>query len=156
MSSAQMFQPFYPQAFQPMSNAYYPPPNQALPVSFPTQISAPIVNPQPQVKSLPEAEVLGSGPIAQKGHRLMVHYKGTLAETGTQFDNSYERGTPFEFQLGAGEVIKGWDEGVAGMRVGGKRTLIIPPEYGYGKEGAPPDIPPNATLKFEVELVGVQ
>ena len=91
------------------------------------------------------------------GDTVEVHYTGWLTADGTtkgkKFDSSVDRGKPFAFKLGAGEVIKGWDEGVAGMKVGGKRKLIIPPDLGYGKRGAGDDIPPNATLMFEVELL---
>ncbi len=100
----------------------------------------------------------GTGAIAQAGQEVSVHYTGWLYENGTQgakFDSSRDRNSPFGFSLGAGMVIKGWDEGVAGMKVGGKRTLVIPPELGYGARGAGGVIPPNATLKFDVELLGV-
>lgn len=99
--------------------------------------------------------VVGDGPEAKKGTRIRVHYTGRLAD-GTVFDSSVTRGEPFEFNLGAGQVIRGWDEGFAGMKVGGKRKLVIAPEYGYGEYGAGGVIPPNATLEFEVELLGVQ
>lgn len=98
--------------------------------------------------------VLGQGDEAQAGDTVSVHYTGWL-EDGTQFDSSVDRGTPFEFNLGAGAVIKGWDEGVAGMREGGKRRLVIPPELAYGEPGRGP-IPPNATLIFEVELLEIK
>ena len=97
--------------------------------------------------------VKGKGPEAVRGKTVEVHYTGRLTD-GTQFDSSVG-GAPFSFKLGAGEVIEGWDRGAAGMKVGGKRTLTLPPELGYGAAGAPPDIPPNATLVFEVELVAV-
>lgn len=97
--------------------------------------------------------VKGKGPEAVRGKTVEVHYTGWLTD-GSQFDSS-TGGPPFSFRLGAGEVIEGWDRGVAGMKVGGKRKLTIPPELGYGARGAPPDIPPGATLVFEVELVGV-
>ena len=98
--------------------------------------------------------VVGDGAEAKAGQNVTVHYRGTL-EDGTPFDASYDRGKPFDFTLGAGEVIKGWDQGVAGMKVGGKRKLTIPSELGYGARGAGGVIPPNATLIFEVELLKV-
>jgi len=101
-----------------------------------------------------EDVVVGAGAEAVAGKRVTVHYRGTLTN-GTKFDASYDRNKPFEFNLGAGEVIKGWDQGVAGMKVGGKRKLTVPPELGYGARGAGSAIPPNATLVFEVELLGV-
>lgn len=99
--------------------------------------------------------VEGTGAEATSGQTVVVHYRGTL-EDGRQFDASYDRGTPFSFPLGAGRVIKGWDEGVQGMKVGGKRKLVIPPDLGYGTRGAGGVIPPNATLIFEVELLEVK
>lgn len=99
--------------------------------------------------------VVGTGAEAKAGDSVRVHYVGTLMD-GTEFDASKKHGdTGFTFPLGAGRVIKGWDLGVAGMKVGGKRTLVIAPELGYGERGAPGAIPPNATLKFEVELLEV-
>jgi FKBP-type peptidyl-prolyl cis-trans isomerase FkpA len=103
--------------------------------------------------------VVGSGAEAKAGNKVSVHYTGWLYNNETQgakFDSSKDRGTPFDFNLGAGQVIKGWDEGVAGMKVGGNRTLIIPSALGYGPYGAGHVIPPNATLKFDVELLGVK
>jgi FKBP-type peptidyl-prolyl cis-trans isomerase FkpA len=97
---------------------------------------------------------VGDGALAEAGRRVSVHYSGWLTD-GTPFDSSLERGQPFEFRLGAGQVIAGWDEGVAGMRVGGKRKLTIPPQLGYGARGAGGVIPPNAVLVFEVELLAV-
>jgi len=100
-------------------------------------------------------EQVGTGAEAQAGKTAVVHYTGWLMD-GTKFDSSRDRNQPFSFALGAGRVIKGWDEGVAGMKVGGKRVLIVPPELGYGARGAGGVIPPNATLKFEVELLDVK
>jgi len=98
---------------------------------------------------------LGTGTEAQAGKTVSVHYTGWLLD-GTKFDSSRDRNQPFSFPLGRGQVIKGWDEGVAGMKVGGKRTLVIPPDLGYGARGAGGVIPPNAALKFEVELLDVK
>ena len=97
---------------------------------------------------------VGDGAEAAAGQQVSVHYTGWLTN-GTKFDSSVDRGAPFGFTLGAGMVIAGWDQGVAGMRVGGKRKLTIPPELGYGPSGAAGVIPPNATLVFEVELLGI-
>ena len=102
-----------------------------------------------------EDQVQGTGAEAKSGQRVSVHYTGWLTD-GKKFDSSVDRGKPFSFQLGAGQVIKGWDQGVAGMKVGGKRKLTIPPDLGYGARGAGGVIPPNATLVFEVELLGVR
>lgn len=97
----------------------------------------------------------GDGPEAKAGHTVEVHYVGTLTD-GTKFDSSRDRGRPFSFALGRGQVIQGWDVGVAGMQVGGVRKLTIPPSEGYGARGAGGVIPPNATLVFEVELMGIK
>ena len=93
-------------------------------------------------------------PTAQRKQSVAVHYTGRL-EDGTVFDSSHDRGSPIEFELGTGRVIKGWDQGIAGMRVGGRRQLVIPSHLGYGARGAPPVIPPNALLHFDVELMSV-
>ncbi|GAB4215909.1 MAG: hypothetical protein Fur007_14900 [Rhodoferax sp.] len=105
-----------------------------------------------------EDAIVGEGAQAQVGHRVTVHYTGWLLDSGArgrQFDSSKTRGQPFSFRLGAGEVIAGWDQGVAGMCIGGTRILTIPPELGYGARGAGGVIPPNATLQFEVELISL-
>ena len=101
----------------------------------------------------------GTGASPKSGQTAVVHYTGYLNDNGKKgkkFDSSVDRGSPFEFPIGQGRVIKGWDEGVASMKVGGKRTLIIPPALGYGAQGAGGVIPPNATLIFDVELLGVK
>ncbi|MGN0858841.1 MAG: FKBP-type peptidyl-prolyl cis-trans isomerase [Stenotrophomonas sp.] len=103
-----------------------------------------------------EDTTVGPGGPARPGRNVVVHYTGWLyvdGQRGAQFDSSHDHGEPLIFPLGKGAVIKGWDEGVAGMRVGGRRTLLIPPALGYGKRGAGRAIPPNATLLFEVELL---
>ena len=106
-----------------------------------------------------EEKVVGTGDMAQSGQDVSVHYTGWLlygGERGRKFDSSKDRGDPFEFPLGAGHVIQGWDEGVQGMKVGGMRVLTIPPNLGYGARGAGGVIPPNATLIFEVELLAIE
>ena len=129
----------------------------------PTQATAAAVAPTPVPTVATAAEdlgtlqikdqVVGGGTEATAGHQVSVHYTSRLL-TGKQFDSSVGRG-PFSFKLGAGQVIQGWDQGVAGMKVGGKRQLVIPPHMGYGASGAGGVIPPNATLVFDVELLGV-
>jgi peptidylprolyl isomerase len=99
-------------------------------------------------------DAVGEGREAKAGDTVAVHYTGTLQD-GSKFDSSRDRGQPLQFPLGAGHVIKGWDEGVAGMKIGGKRTLVIPPELGYGARGIGP-IPPNSTLVFDVELMDIR
>ena len=104
-------------------------------------------------------KVAGTGAAAKPGDQVSVHYTGWLfygGERGKKFDSSKDRGDPFKFSLGAGQVIKGWDEGVQGMKVGGTRVLTIPPNLGYGSRGAGGVIPPNATLIFEVELLAIE
>jgi len=106
-----------------------------------------------------EDTVVGTGASPKPAQKCVMHYTGWLYENGAKgkkFDSSLDRGQPFEFKIGEGMVIKGWDEGVATMKVGGKRTLVIPPSIGYGARGAGGAIPPNATLLFEVELVGLK
>jgi FKBP-type peptidyl-prolyl cis-trans isomerase FkpA len=98
---------------------------------------------------------VGGGDEATSGKDVVVHYTGWLTD-GSKFDSSVDHGRPFSFKLGTGSVISGWDEGVAGMKVGGKRKLVIPPALGYGRSGSPPVIPPNATLVFDVELLEVR
>jgi peptidylprolyl isomerase len=100
-------------------------------------------------------EVEGTGPVPQVGQTVSVHYTGTLMD-GTKFDSSRDRNKPLEFVVGGGQMIKGFDEGVRSMKVGGKRKLIIPPRIGYGAVGRPPTIPPNATLIFDVELLSIK
>ncbi len=99
--------------------------------------------------------VVGSGATPQRGQTVTVHYTGTL-ENGKKFDSSYDHGRPADFKIGVGSVIKGWDEGLMSMKVGGKRRLVIPSALGYGPQGRPPDIPGNSTLIFDVELLGVK
>ena len=104
-------------------------------------------------------DVVGTGPQPKQGQTVNVHYTGWLndgGKPGKKFDSSRDRGTPFSFTLGVGQVIQGWDQGVATMHVGGKRTLVIPPDLGYGARGAGGVIPPNASLIFDVELLGVR
>jgi FKBP-type peptidyl-prolyl cis-trans isomerase len=98
--------------------------------------------------------VVGTGTVANSGDRVSMHYTGWLTD-GTKFDSSFDRGQPYTFALGTGAVIKGWDEGIKGMKVGGKRKLTIPPDMAYGANGYPPVIPANATLVFDVELMAV-
>lgn len=138
--------------------------NQALATPIPTatieNITEPIVtsSAKPTMeadKLIIQDEKVGTGTEATAGKKVTVNYVGTLTN-GTKFDSSYDRNEPFAFNLGAGEVISGWDQGVAGMKVGGKRKLTIPPELGYGAAGAGAVIPPNATLIFEVELLKVE
>lgn len=98
---------------------------------------------------------IGSGPAVKSGDTVVVHYVGRLAD-GKTFDSSKPRGAPFEFTVAGGMVIRGWDQGLIGMRKGGLRRLVIPPDEAYGEKGAPPVVPPNATLRFEVELLQIK
>ena len=107
----------------------------------------------PPTKLVKEDIVKGKGKAAKKGSRLEMQYVGVLYDGGTEFDASWNSGEPFRFILGKGDVIKGWDQGIVGMRAGGRRKLIVPPKLAYGPEGQPPTIPPNATLVFVVDLV---
>lgn len=116
---------------------------------------APAPSAAPAVTALEKEDLSpGAGPAAKTGDTVRVHYTGRLLD-GTKFDSSLDRGEPFEFTLGRGMVIRGWDEGVPGMKKGGKRKLRIPSELAYGKTGSPPKIPPDAALEFEVELVEI-
>jgi FKBP-type peptidyl-prolyl cis-trans isomerase len=101
-------------------------------------------------------EKIGDGPTPQHGQTVTVNYIGVTKSNGREFENSYKRGAPIDFKLGLGEVIQGWEEGLATMKVGGKRKLIIPSQLAYGRQGRPPNIPPNADLEFEVELMGIK
>lgn len=115
---------------------------------------APALPPGPEKLEVIDDEV-GTGAEAKSGDKVAVHYTGTLM-SGKKFDSSRDKGTPFEFTLGQGGVIKGWDQGVVGMKVGGKRRLVIPSALGYGEAGSPPNIPANAGLKFDVELMEIK
>jgi peptidylprolyl isomerase len=135
------------------------------------EAAAPATRPAPPELTKPEVDVPrgkpperlvkkdlreGSGPIAQPGQFVQVHYVGVSHLNGRQFDASWDAGEPFSFQLGAGQVIPGWDNGIAGMKVGGRRRLVIPPDLAYGAQGSPPEIGPNETLVFVVDLLAVQ
>ena len=110
----------------------------------------------PPTALIKEDLVVGKGPAVKKGQIAAMQYVGISWSTGKQFDASWDRGAqPFQFPLGQGQVIAGWDEGIPGMKVGGRRVLVIPPDQGYGAAGAPPDIAPNETLVFAVDLVGI-
>jgi len=132
----------------PQREAAPPPPSASAPQTAPPPAPS---NAKLEIKEL----AVGTGKEAKAGDRISVHYVGTLTD-GKKFDSSRDHGRPFDFQLGAGNVIKGWDQGVAGMKVGGKRKLTIPFELAYGERGMPPTIPPRATLVFEVELLGIK
>jgi len=127
----------------------------AAPASASAPAAAPAAKPaMPAGGLVVEETKVGDGPVATAGKVVSVHYTGKLTD-GTKFDSSYDRKEPIEFPLGAGRVIKGWDQGLEGMKVGGKRKLTIPPQLGYGEHGMGP-IPPNATLVFDVELMAVR
>ena len=132
----------------------------ALTASLPTAASAQVGTTVTTPSGLKMTDtVVGTGATPRRGQTCVMHYTGWLYQNGAKgqkFDSSVDRGQPFEFPIGLQRVIPGWDEGVASMKVGGKRTLIIPPELGYGSRGAGGVIPPNATLIFEVELLGVK
>jgi FKBP-type peptidyl-prolyl cis-trans isomerase len=122
----------------------------------PASAAVPAANAPATVKELKKEDLSpGKGTAAKTGDTVRVHYTGTLMD-GTKFDSSRDRDEPFEFTLGAGMVIKGWDEGVVGMKPGGKRKLTIPGDKAYGPTGSPPKIPPNATLVFDIELLEVK
>jgi FKBP-type peptidyl-prolyl cis-trans isomerase len=139
---------------QPTTNRPAPSAAAAHPTAAPTP-QAPTPPPGPE-KPLQKTDlVVGKGAEAKTGDNVSVHYTGTL-ENGEKFDSSKDHGQPFQFKLGAGRVIQGWDQGVPGMKVGGKRKLVIPPSLGYGARGAGAKIPPNSTLLFEVELLEIK
>lgn len=135
-----------------------PTPSNAIPNSATTE--TPVVERVKTASGLQYQDVkVGTGEVARPGYNVTVHYTGWLksrdGSTGRKFDSSRDKDEPFSFRLGTGQVIQGWDEGVQGMRVGGIRKLIVPSYLGYGSRGAPPAIPPNATLLFEIELLGL-
>jgi peptidylprolyl isomerase len=130
----------------------------APPVAPPQRTKPAVTVPKgPAPKQLVVKDLIkGTGAVAQSGNQVTVQYVGVDYKTGKQFDASWDRGQPFPFQLGGGQVIPGWDKGVAGMRIGGRRELIIPASLAYGAQGQPPVIGPNATLVFVIDLLGVQ
>jgi peptidylprolyl isomerase len=128
----------------------------ATPTSGPLSTQPKVTPPSgaPPTKLVTKDLVVGTGPEAKAGQNVTVNYVGVLYKGGKEFDASWKRSEPFSFELGAGKVIKGWDQGVVGMKVGGRRELIIPSELAYGAQGSPPNIPPNAALIFIVDLLG--
>ena len=140
---------------EPESRTIGPVPSSETVAAAATSATAPAASAAVPAGLVKEDIKVGKGPEAKSGDRVAVHYTGTLLD-GTKFDSSRDRGEPFEFALGAGQVIKGWDLGVAGMKKGGKRKLTIPGDLAYGKTGSPPKIPPDATLVFDVELMEIK
>jgi FKBP-type peptidyl-prolyl cis-trans isomerase len=140
---------------EPESRPVVPVPSSEVAAAAAPSAAAPAASAATPAGFLKEDVKVGKGPEAKSGDRVSVHYTGTLLD-GTKFDSSRDRGEPFEFALGAGQVIKGWDLGVAGMKKGGKRKLTIPGDLAYGKQGSPPKIPPDATLVFDVELIEIK
>ena len=130
-----------------------PTPSAEISTDLATKPTVPAPQGQPPAELQIEDVVEGDGKRAKAGDQIRVQYVGVSWSTGQQFDASWDRGEPFVFQLGAGNVIPGWDQGLEGMRVGGRRKLTIPPDLGYGAQGAPPDIAPNETLIFVVDLL---
>lgn len=132
-----------------------PPPQTTAPTNVPS-VTPQILNTQTLESGLIiEDEKIGEGEEVKSGDTISIHYTGTFTN-GQKFDSSLDRSQPFETQIGAGKVIKGWDEGVIGMKIGGKRRLIIPPALAYGEQGVPGSIPPNSTLIFELELLEIK
>ena len=140
-------------------NVFSPNPDEKNITPSATITQAVVTQPMQKEEDVTELKITdikeGNGASAVSGKTLTVNYRGALT-SGTQFDSSYDRGQPFVFKLGVGGVIQGWDKGVVGMKVGGKRKLVIPPDLGYGSRGAGASIPPNATLVFEIELLKVE
>jgi hypothetical protein len=154
LACASLTAPPTPEPVASNTPAEAPPPKPPPPASA-SASAAPPADSGPAVPLDIKDLVVGKGVAAQAGDKVSVQYVGKLMD-GTEFDSSKKPGRkPFEFVLGKGQVIKGWDQGVAGMKVGGKRKLTIPPELAYGPRGRPPTIPPNSTLQFDVELLGI-